>query len=256
MPSTMRRRVKSWRTGGKHPVVVRIVGAVYRQVKELRVLVALPFVLVQMRRTRPVRDPEALLTLAYDGFGRTITPLQVRKEISGLTHAVSTQKPKRLLEIGTARGGTLFLLTRSAADDAHVLSVDLPGGWFGGGYPWWKRVLYRAFARPGQRLDLIRADSHSQETVERVKRMLGGELLDFLMIDGDHTYEGVKRDFESYAPLVRPGGVVALHDIVPNRVETTSQVDRFWREVKDGRSVKELVADWDQSWAGIGVIRV
>lgn len=219
-------------------------------------LVALPFVLVQMRRTRPVRDPDSLLTLAYEGFGRTITPLQVRQEISGLTHAVSTQKPKRLLEIGTARGGKLFLLVRSAADDAHVLSVDLPGGWFGGGYPWWKRVPYRAFARPAQRLDLIRADSHSQDTVERVRTMLGGEPLDFLMIDGDHTYEGVKRDFESYAPLVRPGGVVALHDIVPNRVETTSQVDRFWREVKEGRSVKELVADWDQSWAGIGVIMV
>jgi len=256
MPSSIRRRVKAWRTGGQHPVVVRLVAAVYRQVKELRVLVALPFVLVQMRSTRPVRDPDASLTLAFEGFGRTIKPLQVRHEISGLTHAVSKQKPKRLLEIGTARGGTLFLLTRSAADDAHVLSVDLPGGWFGGGYPWWKRVLYRAFARPGQRLDLIRADSHSQETVERVKRTLGGEPLDFLMIDGDHTYEGVKRDFESYAPLVRPGGVVALHDIVPNRVETTSQVDRFWREVKDGRPVKELVADWDQSWAGIGVIRV
>jgi hypothetical protein len=59
----------------------------------------------------------------------------------------------------------------------------------------------------------------------------------------DHTYEGVKRDFESYAPLVRPGGVVALHDIVPNRIETTSQVELFWREVKDGRSVKELIAD-------------
>jgi hypothetical protein len=50
--------------------------------------------------------------------------------------------------------------------------------------------------------------------------------------------------------------VVVLHDIVPNRVETSPQVDRFWREVKNGRSVKELVADWDQSWAWIGVIRV
>ena len=78
MPGSIRRRVKAWRTGGRHPVVVRIVGAIYRQVKELRVLVALPFVLVQMRRTRPVRDPDALLTLAYEGFARTITPLQVR----------------------------------------------------------------------------------------------------------------------------------------------------------------------------------
>jgi predicted O-methyltransferase YrrM len=39
--------------------------------------------------------------------------------------------------------------------------------------------------------------------------------LDFLFIDGDHTYEGVKQDFEMYTPLVRKGGLVAMHDIVP-----------------------------------------
>ena len=32
------------------------------------------------------------------------------------------------------------------------------------------------------------------------------------MIDGDHTYEGVKADFERYAPLVRRGGVIIFDD--------------------------------------------
>jgi hypothetical protein len=39
------------------------------------------------------------------------------------------------LEIGTARGGTLFFLTRLASPHATIVSVDLPGGPFGGGYP-------------------------------------------------------------------------------------------------------------------------
>lgn len=256
MIDAMRRRVKSWRLGGRYPLLVRFIAALDRQIKHIRALVAMPFVLRKLRRTQGVRDPDALLELAFNGFAGAIKPLQVRQEITGLTRAVAELRPKRVLEIGTAGGGTLFLLTRTAADDAHVLSVDLPGGWFGGGYPWWKSAIYRAFARPGQRVDLIRADSHARETFERVRAKLGGEPLDFLMIDGDHTYEGVKKDFEAYAELVRPGGVIALHDIVPNRVETTSQVDRFWVEVKDGRTVKEFVADWEQNWAGIGVIRV
>jgi hypothetical protein len=37
--------------------------------------------------------------------------------------------------------------------------------------------------------------------------------LDFVFIDGDHTYEGVKRDIEAWAPKVRDGGIVAGHDI-------------------------------------------
>jgi len=39
-----------------------------------------------------------------------------------------------------------------------------------------------------------------------------------LWIDGDHTYEGVKADFEAWAPLVIPGGIVAFHDSLDPRL--------------------------------------
>jgi len=38
------------------------------------------------------------------------------------------------------------------------------------------------------------------------------EPLDVLYIDGDHTYEGVKADYERHAPRVKPGGVIFFHD--------------------------------------------
>jgi len=41
-----------------------------------------------------------------------------------------------------------------------------------------------------------------------VKKILAGRQVDFLFIDGDHSYEGVKKDFEMYSSLVRKGGVV------------------------------------------------
>ena len=40
-----------------------------------------------------------------------------------------------------------------------------------------------------------------------------GEPLDLLFIDGDHSYDGVRADFELYGRLVRPGGLIALHDV-------------------------------------------
>lgn len=36
--------------------------------------------------------------------------------------------------------------------------------------------------------------------------------IDLLFIDGDHTYEGVKQDWEAFAPHVNPFGVVVFHD--------------------------------------------
>jgi hypothetical protein len=36
--------------------------------------------------------------------------------------------------------------------------------------------------------------------------------IDFLFIDGDHSYEGVKRDFELYSTLMNPKGIIVLHD--------------------------------------------
>lgn len=41
--------------------------------------------------------------------------------------------------------------------------------------------------------------------------------LDFVFIDGDHTYEAVKIDFEMYFKKVRHGGLIFLHDSRMNR---------------------------------------
>ncbi len=41
--------------------------------------------------------------------------------------------------------------------------------------------------------------------------------LDFVFIDGDHTYEAVKVDFEMYFPKVRHGGLIFMHDSRMNR---------------------------------------
>ncbi|MCJ7767862.1 class I SAM-dependent methyltransferase [Candidatus Bathyarchaeota archaeon] len=41
------------------------------------------------------------------------------------------------------------------------------------------------------------------------------EELDFVYIDGNHTYENVKRDIANYFPLIKPKGVIGGHDYVP-----------------------------------------
>jgi predicted O-methyltransferase YrrM len=179
---------------------------------------------------------------------------QVRPEIVELGKILQSAQPRRSMEIGTAYGGTLFLLCNLSSPDAQVISVDLPGGEFGGGYPSRKVPLFRRFPRNGQRLHLIRGDSHALETKARVLRTLSGNLLDYLFIDGDHTYAGVKQDFELYSPLVRSGGMVAFHDIVENPRDTRCEVANFWNEIKQQYPHREIIDSPSQGWAGIGVL--
>ena len=208
-----------------------------------------------MRRRRQFHNEESLLDYSNKVGSGIISAFQVRNEILGLLKAVKELRPKTVLEVGTANGGTLFLFTRVAAPDAHLISVDLPGGKFGEGYPVWKIPLYRSFALPQQRINLVRADSHAQSTLDHVRSLLKGKPVDFCFIDGDHSYGGVKKDYEMYAPLVRPGGLIAFHDIAIHAF-SECHVEQFWSEIKNSQCSTELIEKQDQGWAGIGLIRV
>jgi hypothetical protein len=75
---------------------------------------------------------------------------QVRSEILQLGNLLKQLAPKRSLEIGTNYGGTLFLLCTVSAPKAKIISLDLPFGPFGGGYPSRKIPIFRRFPDPGK----------------------------------------------------------------------------------------------------------
>jgi len=186
-------------------------------------------------------------------FGRygylTIHTLQKRTEIVSLARAVAALKPRRILEIGTARGGTLLIWSSIASQ--RVISCDLV-------HRHAQRSLLEALPPPGSgcRVTLLTGDSHSSAFKEQVARELNGEQVDFLFIDGDHTETGVERDYNDYREFVRPGGIIAFHDIVENQPLPGNQVYHFWKRVKSGQVVEEFVDDRNQCGFGIGIIRV
>lgn len=181
-------------------------------------------------------------------------PSQVEEEITELLTILAKKRPSFVLEIGTAGGGTLFLFTRVSNPDATIISIDLPSGRFGGGYPTWKIPFYKSFAIHKQKVHLIREDSHAPATLSIAEKILEGHELDFLFIDGDHTYDGVKMDFEMYGKLVGKRGIIAFHDICPHPPETGCEVNRFWDEIKERHMHDEIIRDCKQGWAGIGVV--
>lgn len=202
-------------------------------------------------------SPEEVTDFSFKAAGGLIYPGQVRSEFIQLAALIKKRKPRVVVEIGTANGGTLFAWCALSDPKATIVSIDLPGGIHGGGYAYWRTAIYKQFAQPGQKLYLIRADSHRPDTVENLRKLLPTEGIDFLFIDGDHTYEGVKSDFEMYSPLVSRGGLIAFHDICQHPTEMDCHVDRLWMELRSKySSVRELIQNPSQGGFGIGVIEV
>jgi len=64
-----------------------------------------------------------ILKITFDS--NFIRPIQIREEIKNLLLILDKVKPKVILEIGTARGGILFLFSNIAHEEAILISVDL-----------------------------------------------------------------------------------------------------------------------------------
>lgn len=63
-------------------------------------------------------------------------------------------------------------------------------------------------------------------------------------------------DYRDYSGFVRPGGIIAYHDLVEKQPLPTNQVYYFWQRLKQVAEVEEFIEDPAQCGYGIGIMRV
>ena len=126
---------------------------------------------------------------------------------------------KRLVEVGVWHGVTTLRLRRAMAADGVLLGVDpYPKGRLG--FSAQRRIALREVRRaPNGAVRWVRKTG--VEAAREYARS-GEAPLDFVFIDGDHSYDGLRGDWEAWSALVADGGVVALHD---SRSCDTRQID-------------------------------
>ena len=150
-------------------------------------------------------------------------------------------------EIGRFKGGSTFIVASALPNgvelwsyDLHVaLRPDLPGDRL-------DAELRAALARYGleEKVHLIVADSRKVEPPSTT--------IEVLFIDGDHSYEGARADFDRWSAFVRPGGHVLLHDAVdtggygnvyPGVARAVAEItaEPGWERQADAGSIAHLV---------------
>ena len=163
------------------------------------------------------------------------------------------------LEIGCYDGGTTIFLSRLCE---NLITIDQPNPARFDEYKYnlgdpeiYGSKLLNTFTN----FNYISGNSHSEDTLNSVVNLLGGEKLDLLFIDGDHSYEGVKQDYEMYSHLVREGGMIAFHDVHKSSFHESHNcfVHNFWEEMKNEfKDAKTLYCNQGQNsvWGGIGIL--
>lgn len=147
-------------------------------------------------------------------------------------YAAALTRPHVIVEVGSLYGGTLWYWLHMPSV-RHVVSVDMVTDYA----PYRDDVLAARAQWHGwtagkvSQLLALEGDSHDPAMVEHYREMVGAPI-DVLFLDGDHTYEGVSADFDLWAQLVRPGGLVAFHDTVVNGTRNEPGVRQLVNELK------------------------
>ena len=184
-------------------------------------------------------DLDQLVEKAFTVFPAIQNPVELRRFLD----EVAALRPRTAIEIGTAGGGLLYCISQLAAEDALLVSIDVPGGLYGGGQDDEECALFGTFLGARQRLEFIRDRSFHLSTKLDLRKLLGQRKADLLVIDGDHSYAGVRSDFEMYREFVAPGGIIALHDITmfPDTWGRGFDVGVVWREIAAEHRTREIV---------------
>lgn len=144
---------------------------------------------------------------------------------------VATLRPSTIVELGTHNGASFAAFCEAVQRGkipAKCFAVDTwqgdaQAGMYGEGI--YTDLVHFTSAHYGAFAELIRA------TFDEAQPYFADASIDLLHIDGLHTYEAVRHDFENWLPKMSPAGVIMFHDT--NVRERDFGVWRLWAELRE-----------------------
>jgi predicted O-methyltransferase YrrM len=170
------------------------------------------------------RRPAAHYALYRIGLAQAATQTSPAEQQCLAKHAAGK---KRLAEIGVWHGVNTREFRKVMASDGLLTAIDpFPINRFG--FSWLKLIAEAEVARAANgRVEFL--EMFSNVAAEKV----GETTFDFVFVDGDHSWDGVSKDWTLWTPKIAPGGVISLHDSrsCPGRALDDTDVVRFTKQV-------------------------
>ena len=160
----------------------------------------------------------------------TLTPSAWSGHIPFLFAVAALERPRRFVELGTHYGASFLAFCQAVRRlelDCQPIAIDTWAGDAHAGH--YDELVFQSFA-----FDLRRYDDFAAYL-----RMLFSEAatsfaegsIDLLHIDGLHTYEAVREDYETWLPKMSDRGVILFHDTSVH--ERGFGVWRLWEEIRE-----------------------
>lgn len=180
--------------------------------------------------------------------------LQHEGELQEFLEFYKTISVKKILEIGTFYGGTMWFFLKNNPKLEHFISLDMPIPPSDERHPqllesiklwdsWFEKE------KPVV-LEKIIGNSHDTNIINNIFSNHKNNDVDLLFIDGDHSYEGVQKDYYNFFPLVKNDGYIVFHDVIG-----IPEVNKFWEEIKSQHDPNNIleISHLQGGW-GIGII--
>lgn len=181
----------------------------------------------------------------------------------GLVHyaLIFNTKPNNVLCIGSARGFIPAICATACKDNqaGHVDFVDAgyskshPDNWGGDGF-WKTKQGRKQFNKFGLKDWITLHVATSEEFAKSTQKKW-----QYIYIDADHSYRGVKKDYRLYWPRLEPGGFMVFHDVLL-RHHTDPAYDRFgvWKFWEELKSDCKIIVPFTHSFvlpSGLGILQ-
>lgn len=162
---------------------------------------------------------------------------------------VSNIKPKIVVELGTHKGNSLFSFAQAIKDnklDTKLHGVDTWEGDSQAGY--YSNEVYKKFKKISQKYYKNVNITPHKMLFDNALKDFKNNSIDILHIDGLHTYEAVKHDFETWLPKVKKSqGIILFHDVCERSGDFG--VYKLWEELQ-----KKYKTVTFEHYHGLGVL--
>ena len=165
-------------------------------------------------------------------------------------HVASKKRGQQVyVEVGSYMGGSLRTYGGCMPKGSILVAVDQPHN---------EQIadnlirVSAAMSADGYDSYTVIGNNHAQEIANQTRDLLEGKKADVLFVDGDHTPEGCEMDLDLYGPLVRPGGLVLMHDcgfskgskpLAPANVPIIAGLHDVW-ERRSAYKRRFIIQDW------------